>query len=103
MFCHLYLIFTSTSSKVNLGLKSKYCEEQWDTSSDAHCNEDSVDTVVGGDGTHHEALTQGEDQQQDQVQRWLSPGTLKTSQGYQGDHHQGYGNIVNPSVGLYKP
>ena len=89
---------TSHSREINLGLEGEDSESEGDGGADPDRHEDLVCPVPGGDGAQHEALGQGEQEEEDEVVRRLPPDTLAASESDQCDEHDDHGE--DPHLGM---
>jgi len=86
----------STHCEVNLGLEGEHCECQGDSGRDPHSDQHGVDIVVAGDGSQHEALAQGEDPEEDEVDGKLPPDVGAAGEGDDADQGDDQAGVVHP-------
>ena len=89
---------TSHSRKIDLGLEGEDSKGEGDGGADPYGHEDLVRPVPGGDGAQHEALGQGEQEEEDEVVWGLPPDALAAGESDQRDEHDDHGE--DPHLGV---
>ena len=83
---------TSHSSEVNLGLESKDGESQYNGSTHTNSHQNLICTVASCHSAQHEALSQCEQSQKDEIVRSLPSDSLTASQSDEGHKEYHHGN-----------